>query len=37
LDVTGERELPTGFGQGNLKVRNHLVDLIVDRIKLKWI
>jgi len=30
-------ELHTRFGQENLKVRNHLADLIVDRIRLKWI
>jgi hypothetical protein len=36
-DVRGERELHTGFGRETLKVRNHLANLTVDRIRLKWI
>jgi hypothetical protein len=32
-----ERELHTWFGQENLKVRNHLAELILDRVRLKWI
>jgi hypothetical protein len=37
LDVTGERELHTWFGKENLKVRNHLAELIADRVRLIWI
>ena len=37
MHVWGKREMPRGFWRGNLKERDHMEDIGVDRITIKWV